>query len=164
HFEEEKIDHFHFFDLPTLLPADTLMVFNNTKVIPARLIFQKSTGSKIEIFLLKPHSPSTVINEVMVTRETVSWQTMIGNLKKWKENEVLHGEVVIDGRNILVKAVLEDRTEKIVKLSWDPPYLPFVSIVEASGEVALPPYLNRKAVQEDKPRYQTRSEERRVGK
>jgi len=155
HFEEGEIRHHHFFDLPTLLPENTMMVFNNTKVIPARLIFRRSTGSKIEIFLLKPHSPSTLINEVMVTRESVSWQAMIGNLKKWKEKEVLQGEVMVEGKRVVVKAVLEDRNEKIVRLSWNPPYLPFVSIVEASGEVPLPPYLNRKAVQEDKPRYQT---------
>lgn len=155
HFEDGKIQHYRFFELPSLLPDNTLMVFNNTKVIPARLIFQKKTGSTIEIFLLKPYWPSTVINEVMVTTGAVSWQAMIGNLKRWKENEVLQGEVMIQGEKVKIEAILENKEQKIVRLSWNKSHIPFVSIVEASGEVPLPPYLNRKAVNEDKPRYQT---------
>lgn len=155
HFEGGEVTHHQFRDIADLMPKNTLMVFNDTKVIPARLTFYKSTGSRIEIFLLKPHSPSTVINEVMVSTDEVSWEAMIGNLKKWKDNEVLQGEVIINDQRVLVEAVLVDREKKIVKLAWDQKNIPFVSIVEASGEVPLPPYLNRKAVKEDKPRYQT---------
>ena len=154
HFEKDKISHHSFTELPELLPDNTLMVFNNTKVIPARMIFQRNTGAKIEIFLLKPLSPSSVINEVMTTTHEVSWQTIIGNLKKWKEGEILEGKILIDQQEITLRAVLTDRDQRIVTFQWDG-QIPFVSLVEASGEVPLPPYLNRKAVEEDKPRYQT---------
>jgi S-adenosylmethionine:tRNA ribosyltransferase-isomerase len=91
----------------------------------------------------------------MRTTDAVSWEAMIGNLKKWKDREVLQGEVIIEGERIQIEALLENRGKKIIKISWDKPHIPFVSIVEASGEVPLPPYLNRKAVKEDIPRYQT---------
>lgn len=154
YFEEGTISHRTFTELPDLLPSNTLMVFNNTKVIPARMIFQRSTGAKVEIFLLKPLSPSPVINEVMTSTGAVKWETIIGNLKKWKEGEVLEGKIWIDQEEITLKATLADRTHRIVEFQWDS-LIPFVALVEASGEVPLPPYLNRPAVQEDKPRYQT---------
>lgn len=155
HFENGRIQHFNFFDLPSLLPVQTLMVFNNTKVIPARLILEKTTGAKIEIFLLKPIEPSTLINEVMASTGPVSWEAMIGNLKRWKENEILQGELMVQDSKVRIEAVLENKDKKLVRLRWDNSHIPFVSIIEACGEVPLPPYLNRKAVQEDKPRYQT---------
>lgn len=154
HFEKGEISHHSFTDLPELLPDNTLMVFNNTKVIPARMIFQRNTGAKVEIFLLKPLAPSSVINEVMTNTHEVSWQTIIGNLKKWKDGEILTGQVVINSQTITLKASLSDRDRRVVTFQWDG-QIPFVSLVEASGEVPLPPYLNRKAVEEDKPRYQT---------
>lgn len=149
------VSHHRFFELPDLLPSGSLMVFNNTKVIPARLIFQRDTGAKIEIFLLKPLAPSPVINEVMICTDEVSWETMIGNLKKWKDGEVLQGQIDIQGQSIIISAKLTDRENKVVSFSWTGDNIPFVSIVEASGEVPLPPYLNREATEEDRPRYQT---------
>jgi len=154
HFENGTISHHRFLELPDLLPANTLMIFNNTKVIPARLIIQRNTGAKIEIFLLKPLLPSPVINEVMAASGSVTWETMIGNLKKWKEGEILQGKVEIEGQEFVLEAILEDREQRTVRFRWVGD-IPFVSLVEAGGEVPLPPYLNRKAVQEDKPRYQT---------
>lgn len=154
HYKDGLINHLAFSQLPDLIPSGSLMVFNNTKVIPARLIFQRETGAKVEIFLLKPLLPTTVINEVMINTESVTWETMIGNQKKWKDGEILSGEVIYQGTRIQLKAHLEDRTNRIVKFTWTG-NAPFVSIVEASGEVPLPPYLNRKATEEDKPRYQT---------
>lgn len=154
-FKEGKISHHRFFDLPDLIPSGSMLVFNNTKVIPARLIFQRETGAKIEIFLLKPILPSTVISEVMTQTGSVIWESMIGNLKKWKDDEILHGKVTVNGEECIISAQLLDRTDKMVKLSWTGENITFVSIVEATGEVPLPPYLNRKAIPEDKPRYQT---------
>jgi S-adenosylmethionine:tRNA ribosyltransferase-isomerase len=154
HFKDGGIEHLQFHQLPELIPTGSLMVFNNTKVIPARLIFQRDTGTKIEIFLLKPIAPTTVINEVMIKTDTVSWECMIGNLKKWKVGEILSGEVIYLKQRIQLNASLIDYENKIVKFTWSEG-VPFVSIVEASGEVPLPPYLNRKPTEEDKPRYQT---------
>jgi S-adenosylmethionine:tRNA ribosyltransferase-isomerase len=155
HFQNGQISHHRFYDIPDLLPSGSLIVFNNTKVIPARLIFQRESGAKIEIFLLKPIGPSTVINEVMRSKTGVIWQSMIGNLKRWKQGEVLKGKVFIDGRPVIINASLLDKEEKTVEFTWDGSNIPFVSIVESSGEVPLPPYLNRKATEEDRPRYQT---------
>ncbi|HLT07746.1 MAG TPA: S-adenosylmethionine:tRNA ribosyltransferase-isomerase [Cyclobacteriaceae bacterium] len=153
-FEQGEISHHQFVDLPDLLPSDTLMVFNNTKVIPARLVFQRSSGAKVEIFLLKPLAPSQVINQVMEATHSVTWETMIGNLKKWKEDEVLLASLTINDKHFVLEAHLEDREQKVVRFHWKEE-IPFVAIVEAGGEIPLPPYLNRKAVDEDKPRYQT---------
>jgi S-adenosylmethionine:tRNA ribosyltransferase-isomerase len=155
HFNGSQISHHRFFELPNLVPSGAMMVFNNTKVIPARLIFQKESGAKIEVFLLKPVSPSTVINEVMINTQSVVWETMIGNLKRWKEGEILKGRVIIQGQECILSAELLNREKKSVEFKWTGEKIPFVSIVEASGEVPLPPYLNRKATAEDKPRYQT---------
>jgi S-adenosylmethionine:tRNA ribosyltransferase-isomerase len=155
HFKNNKISHHQFFELPELIPSGSMMVFNNTKVIPARLIFQRESGAKIEIFLLKPVAPSHVINEVMLNTSSVTWETMIGNLKKWKEGEILKGQVTIQGQECILSAKLVDRGNNSVEFKWSGENIPFVSIVEASGEVPLPPYLNRKATAEDKPRYQT---------
>ncbi|MBS9525206.1 S-adenosylmethionine:tRNA ribosyltransferase-isomerase [Litoribacter alkaliphilus] len=154
HFEDGEIAHHRFDQIPTLIPENSLLVFNNTKVIPARLIFQKATGARIEIFLLKPYSPSLEINQIMAAREEVAWECMIGNLKKWKEGEILQGKVQIDGEETVIEANLIDRESRKVAFTWNSNH-PFVSVVEATGEVPLPPYLNRKATDEDKPRYQT---------
>uniref|UniRef100_UPI00359443DF S-adenosylmethionine:tRNA ribosyltransferase-isomerase n=1 Tax=Aquiflexum sp. TaxID=1872584 RepID=UPI00359443DF len=154
-FRDGKISHHQFFELPDIISAGSMLVFNNTKVIPARLIFQRDTGAKIEIFLLKPVSPSVVINEIMLQKGPVVWESMIGNLKKWKDGEILHGQVTINGQSYILSARLIDRNNKLVELSWTDQNIPFVSIVEATGEVPLPPYLGRKVTKEDKPRYQT---------
>lgn len=155
HYEDGKINHTNFKKLLGLVPANTLMVFNNTKVIPARLVFQKESGAKIEVFLLKPDQSSPLIQEAMLCHGEVSWEVMIGKLKKWKEGEVLKREADVQGQKVTVKAVVENREKRTVKFNWNPVHIPFVSIVEALGEVPLPPYLNRQATEEDKPRYQT---------
>ncbi len=155
HYKNGDISHYNFFNIPDLLPADSLLVYNDTKVIPARLIFQRSTGARIEIFLLQPLSPTTVIPEIMLAKHPVIWETMIGNAKKWKENEILEGSISINGKEILLSAKLLDRESRKVELSWNDPSYSFVDVVEASGEVPLPPYLHRKPEAEDKDRYQT---------
>jgi len=154
HFEDGTISHHQFRDISSLIPSQSLLVFNNTKVIPARMIFARSTGAKIEIFLLKPIAPSTVINQVMESTEPVVWEAMIGNLKKWKDEEILLGKIMYEGQELQIEAQLLDRENRLVQLKWNR-NLPFVSVVEASGEVPLPPYLNRKATEDDRPRYQT---------
>ncbi|WP_026952086.1 S-adenosylmethionine:tRNA ribosyltransferase-isomerase [Algoriphagus mannitolivorans] len=155
HFEAGKIKHFQFFNLPDLLPSDTLLVYNDTKVIPARLIFQRESGAKIEIFLLAPVAPTTVIPEIMLAKHPVTWATMIGNAKKWKDGEILTGRIGLGEREIVLQARLVDREDKLVEFSWDDSTIAFVDLVEASGEIPLPPYLNRKPEKEDKDRYQT---------
>lgn len=154
-YKNGEMDHFHFYDLPDLLGSDTLLVYNNTKVIPARLIFQRETGARIEVFLLQPVAPTTVISEIMLSKRPVTWETMIGNAKKWKEGEVLQGTIQLGEKEVILSAKIVDRDKKQVAFSWSDEHVAFVDLVEASGEVPLPPYLNRKPVEDDKSRYQT---------
>lgn len=86
-YRKGTIQHHHFFNLPDLLDADSLLVYNNTKVIPARLIFQRQTGARIEVFLLQPIAPSRIMSEIMTSKRPVIWETMIGNLKSGKKKK-----------------------------------------------------------------------------
>lgn len=149
-----------FYQLPEFLPSGSQLFFNNTKVIPARLFFQKSAttqgpGANIEIFLLNPVEPSNIIGEAMMTKESCSWHCMIGNQKKWKEGQLLERRLKVGQVELLLRAEQQDREKKTVKFSWDAPEVNFVDIVEAAGQVPLPPYLKREATDEDRPRYQT---------
>lgn len=144
-----------FGEAPQLLKPKTTLVFNNTKVIPARLHFQKDTGAQIEIFLLKPVAPTTVISTVMEATGTVAWECMIGNLKRWKEGVPLKLTLSSAQNEIVLKATLTNREERRISFEWDNDSYSFAEIVELAGKVPLPPYLNREAEPEDKPRYQT---------
>ena len=154
-YKKGKIQHHHFFNLPDLLDADSLLVYNNTKVIPARLIFQRQTGARIEVFLLQPLAPSRIMSEIMTSKKPVVWETMIGNLKKWKDEETLQGIIKIDSQEVILSARLVNRDLMQVEFSWNDSEIAFVDLVEACGETPLPPYLNRKAEKNDKSRYQT---------
>jgi S-adenosylmethionine:tRNA ribosyltransferase-isomerase len=154
-YKQGTLYHRHFFNLPDLLEADSLLVYNNTKVIPARLVFQRQTGARIEVFLLQPVAPSRVMSEIMASKKPVVWETMIGNVKKWKEGEELQGSILIGEKEVVLTAKLRDRELKHVEFSWLGEEISFVDLVEAVGETPLPPYLNRKAEEEDKSRYQT---------
>ena len=154
-YRKGTIQHHHFFDLPQLLDADSLLVYNNTKVIPARLIFQRRTGARIEVFLLNPTAPSQIMSEIMTSKKPVIWETLIGNLKKWKEEETLQGVIQIDEKEVILTARLTNKDLMQVEFSWNDEEIAFVDLVEACGETPLPPYLNRKAQEDDKSRYQT---------
>jgi S-adenosylmethionine:tRNA ribosyltransferase-isomerase len=155
HYEEGIIKHEKFSAIASLIPANSHLVFNNTKVIPARLHFQKETGAIIEIFLLNPILPSTLIQQCMESKGTVTWKCMIGNLKRWKEQEQLTCLINSKGTSFALKVKLIDRENRTVELSWTPEDKSFAEVVEASGEVPLPPYLNRAPEKDDKLRYQT---------
>jgi S-adenosylmethionine:tRNA ribosyltransferase-isomerase len=154
-YKKGNIHHRHFFDLPALLDSDSLLVYNNTKVIPARLVFQRQTGARIEVFLLQPVAPSRVMSEIMASKKPVVWETMIGNLKKWKDGEALQGTVTVANQQVVLTARLLNRELNQVEFFWSEVEIAFVDLVEACGETPLPPYLNRKAQEEDKSRYQT---------
>lgn len=153
-YKNQEIRHHRFFDLPSLLPSNALLVFNNTKVIPARLLFQRETGAWIEIFLLKPVKPSTLIQAAMEETASTTWEAMIGNLKRWKNGEKLLQVVQVAGQQVKLTATLANREERLVQLEWDLP-VQFASLVEAFGKIPLPPYLNREATEADKSTYQT---------
>ncbi len=148
-YDQGTIHHQIFSALPDLLPADTLLFFNDTKVIPARLHFQKDTGAVIEIFLLHPVLPSTLVMEAMQAHHHCTWQCTLGNLKRWKDEplfKTFHG--------ITLKATLRDREAGLVEFEWATDHS-FAEVVNLAGETPLPPYLHRKAEQADRERYQT---------
>mgnify|MGYP005854519967 CR=1 FL=1 len=145
----------HFYQLHTALPKESTLFFNNTKVIPARLFFQNDFGAHIEIFLLTPVAPTTLVSESMITTGSVTWKCVIGNLKKWRDDVILDKEFVIGGQHITLSVSLVDREQSLVCFFWEPWHLAFVNIVEQAGKTPLPPYLQREAEPQDKERYQT---------
>jgi S-adenosylmethionine:tRNA ribosyltransferase-isomerase len=145
-----RITHSDFATLPEHLPAGTCLYFNNTRVIPARVYFQKDTGALIEVFLLHPISPSSLLIDVMSARGKCVWQCAIGNLKRWKSGTSLRqlfGTVELE-------ASIIDRGKGVVEFRWTD-QLTFAEVVTVAGETPLPPYLNRKPETEDRHRYQT---------
>lgn len=159
-YQQGNISDRVFYELPELLPPHSHLFFNATKVISARLFFQKpsteqGTGANIEIFLLNPIAPSTIIGEAMLAKEQCSWRCMVGNKKKWKGDLVLKKTLTVHGQTLVLSASLEDPEQQWVRFCWDQPEVSFVDIVEAAGLTPLPPYLKREATEDDKARYQT---------
>ena len=154
-YKNDKIFDSVFSDLPQCLPADSLMVFNNTKVIQARLHFRKATGAQIEIFCLEPHIPHDYLLNFQQT-QACSWVCLIGNLKKWKEGELVK-EIRIRGKLVKITAnrLQSNGDSYIVEFKWDNPDVTFSEILEVMGELPIPPYLNRDTEEQDKQTYQT---------
>lgn len=140
-----------FNQLPGILPSGSQLVFNDTKVIYARLQFQKTTGAKIEIFCLEPIKPSDY-EQSFQSGPGVRWKCMIGNRKKWKSG-ILRNNYDLNGEQFTLYAKQLD--SEIVEFSWDPIEISFSEILETAGTIPIPPYLNRKAEKSDKSRYQT---------
>jgi S-adenosylmethionine:tRNA ribosyltransferase-isomerase len=149
-----NIQDTQFRSLPEHLPANSLLIFNNTKVIRARLHFQKETGAKIEIFCLDPHEPADYQIAFQTTKSCV-WKCMIGNQKKWK-GEHLRKTIRIDETEIELCAEQIDQANKnLIRFSWNNPDFEFSRIIEHAGSLPIPPYLNRETEQSDLERYQT---------
>lgn len=141
--------------LPDYLPTGSLMIFNNTKVIQARLHFRKETGALIEVFCLEPIAPNDYALNFQQT-EHAAWLCMIGNLKKWKD-EVLRKEITVKGKEITLTATRGEchGTSHWVDFNWNNPEVTFADILEVFGELPIPPYLNRETEESDKETYQT---------
>lgn len=153
-YQQSEISEDRFYNLVKHLPQKSFLVFNNTKVIPARLFFQKSSGAVIEIFLLNPVEPSTIISQVMETTRTCTWACMIGNKKRLKGKLV--GTFTIHADNDLeLVAELVDVEKNYVRFSWNNPELTFAEIVKYFGQIPLPPYLKRQTEEKDYQTYQT---------
>ena len=144
-----------FYHLPKYLPKNSLMVFNNTKVIQARLHFRKETGALIEIFLLEPIVPADY-EQMFQTVGSCSWSCLVGNLKKWKEGELTR-QIDVNGQSFTLRASRrgEHGTGHQIDFEWDAQTVSFSEILEAVGELPIPPYLNRKTQESDKTTYQT---------
>lgn len=151
--KDNKIKKSQFKHIGDFLPQDALLVFNETKVIRARLQFHKATGSRIEIFCLEPEKDYQV---AFSATSPVRWKCLIGNSKRWKEG-LLSMELTVGGKPVVLNAerVFQNDQYAEIEFSWTPATLPFASVLEAAGEIPLPPYLHRDAEPDDRDRYQT---------
>ena len=152
-----KIDEFVFRQIPELLPSDAVMVFNDTKVVPARLHFVSPTGARIEIFCLQPSKPEEY-NISFAATSSCSWKCVIGNAKKWKGDilDLYNPENAPEIAEMAMKARLVSREGEtgIVEFSWSGGN-PFSRVLEICGTIPIPPYLNRESEAIDSERYQT---------
>lgn len=156
-YKDGVVEEHRFKDIASLLPEGAMMIFNDTKVVPARLFFQKETGAHIEVFCLKPIDPPE-FNTIFAARNKCRWRAVIGNAKKWK-NDVLHlynqeNDERINAVGLTVKQIEKEAETSIVEFNWNDGYL-FSDVLEICGNVPIPPYLNRKTEAIDLDRYQT---------
>lgn len=149
-----NIAHDRFYNLEHHLPVGTHLMLNNARVIPARLIFKRNTGARIEIFLLEPLAPFGSMESALRAAEPLTWLCMIGNLKKWKDGERLQLELEVSRKSVLLMAELTNRQQQQVTFRWNQPR-PFGEILETAGQTPLPPYIKRESRREDSTAYQT---------
>lgn len=152
-----KISEDNFKNLCDYLPANSLLIFNDTKVIQARLHFEKPTGGIIEIFCLDPHDQYADISAAMIQRGTVLWQCLIGGASKWKHGQVLEKKLKSQGKQINLNGkYVEKRSDCfVIEFAWDKQEVSFAEILHLAGAVPLPPYLRREPETIDEKRYQT---------
>ncbi len=148
--QDGRMSDTHFHQLAGHLPPNSLLVMNNARVIPARLMMQKPTGGVLEIFLLSPHELD--LSEALGSESGVRWNCLIGGAKKWKQ-----GAVSIVTEQGMLEAYLDDRSDDgfVVRFEWSPSTKCFAEMLEIAGNIPLPPYLNRATEDADKERYQT---------
>lgn len=154
-YKDGKVSEDKFYNISKYLPENALLVYNNTKVIQARLNFKKSTGANIEVFCLEPISPNDYTLSLSSTNGCV-WKCMVGNLKKWK-SEKLEKSLDFNGEKVLFSAEListEGNTHHI-QFNWNNSEISFSEILMKTGELPIPPYLHRKTEENDKKTYQT---------
>ena len=154
-YRQGEVSEDRFTSLTDYLEAGEMMVFNNTKVIQARLHFRKETGALIEVFCLEPIQPNDYVLSFQQTQKC-SWLCMVGNLKKWKEG-TLKRTIEVKGREVTLTATRGEcrGTSHWIDFEWDDDSLTFADVLEAVGELPIPPYLNRDTQESDKETYQT---------
>jgi S-adenosylmethionine:tRNA ribosyltransferase-isomerase len=154
-YSHNQLSEGHFYDVPQLLPQGCMLVYNNTRVINARLRFRKATGSTIEIFCLEPVAPHDY-QLIFQTTDSCTWLCLVGNSKRWKEG-ALEQTVDIDGRQVTLSATRGERRGNSWEIifTWDAQDVTFASLLTALGEIPIPPYLNRNTEESDLTDYQT---------
>lgn len=150
-----EIGESKFFNVAKYIPENSLLICNNTRVIQARIHFNKATGALIEVFCLEPYQPADYALNFQQT-EHVAWHCMIGNLRKWK-GEILSRQMIVKGKRIYLTAEKGDTigTSTLVDFRWNNPKVTFADILEVFGELPIPPYLKRETQESDKTTYQT---------
>jgi S-adenosylmethionine:tRNA ribosyltransferase-isomerase len=155
-YKDKQISESVYQQLANEIPENSLLLFNNTKVVEARILFQKETGAIIEIFCLEPDDRYPDITSAMLQKGKVFWKCLVGGAKKWKEAQILKS-FQVGGKNIVLTA---ERKEQIadyylIEFNWDDATISFAEILHAAGLIPLPPYLNRAPETSDLERYQT---------
>lgn len=153
-FRNGQISQSSFFKLPDLLPPDSLIIWNNTKVIPARLQFRKSTGALVEVFLIEPYHPSGYAS-MFDQKGSCTWNAIIGNQKKWKGDPLVRISDSNSGQVKLSVEYADVKDKNRVLLRWSPMSFTFAQILDIFGKTPIPPYLKRDSNDQDKSRYQT---------
>ncbi len=155
-YRDQQITSSVYFNLPSLLPANSLLVFNNTKVVEARLYFKKDTGGTIEIFCLEPDDRYPDITSAMLQKEQVYWKCLVGGAKKWKE-PTLTLSFVHNGSpvSLIAEKTAQVQDYYIISFRWNNIDISFADVLHAAGNLPLPPYMNRNAETADHERYQT---------
>lgn len=150
-YRDGEVEHAAFRGLPGLLPPGSLLVFNESRVIPARIKTLTPKGKPVELFLLKPAGELADPVSALQATESVVWECMVGRRKDWKPGEVL----LFGPGHIRLEAAWEDRELNRVRFRWEPAGLPFAEVLETVGKIPLPPYIVRDADDSDKQTYQT---------
>ncbi len=154
-YDKGEITHNSFNNLSDFLTDGSFLFFNDTKVIPARLFFKKITGSVIEIFLLEPFAPTRIVSMAMQEQGNVVWKCLVGNKKRWKNNEKLFHEIDFNNQKIILEVEYDDFEKNLIRFNWTDKNLKWVDILQIFGEIPLPPYFKRKPNIEDEDKYQT---------
>lgn len=153
-YKNQTIHESRFFNLPDEIPEDALLIFNNTRVIHARLIFKKATGAVIEIFCLEPYQPSDYY-QIFDTKKRCSWKCLVGNKRKWKSGR-LETKIQLKTQTITLSADIKDTVNEsfIIEFNWNG-LVTFGEILDQTGNIPIPPYLHRNSEEIDITRYQT---------
>ncbi len=155
-YKEGEIKEDTYKNISDHLPSNSLLIFNNTKVIPARILFKKETGGTIEIFCLEPFEENTEYTTMMSKTGSAKWKCMIGGASKWKEGGLIK-KIKIRNEEVEFTATLKQKLADayLTDFSWQPSHYSFSEIIEQAGEIPLPPYIKRDVEEDDKERYQT---------
>ena len=156
-YQDDNITEDVYRNISRHIPANSLLIFNDTKVVEARLLFQKSTGGVIEIFCLEPDKQYPDITTAMLQQVKVLWHCLIGGASKWKHGQILSKKILFNKKELELSAKYIDRSGDsfIIELSWNEPTLSFAEVLHIFGAIPLPPYLKRKVELSDAERYQT---------
>jgi len=156
-YKEEIIKEDIYKNIAEYIPSGSVLVFNDTKVVEARLLFQKSTGGIIEIFCLEPHEQYIDITTAMSQHEKVLWKCLVGGASKWKHGQVLEKIIKLKDNKFILSAKYVDKTDEsfIIELSWSNLSVSFAEVLHFAGAIPLPPYIKRSAEKNDTERYQT---------
>src|SRR5436190_3718021 len=156
-YNEEKIEEDLYRNIAVHIPSDALLVFNDTKVVEARLLFQKPTGGVVEIFCLEPHEQYKDITTAMLQHEKVLWYCLIGGASKWKHGQVLEKKITFNSNELILNTryIEKEIDSFLVELSWNDLSLSFAEVLHLFGAIPLPPYIKRVAEFSDTERYQT---------